>query len=412
MHLTSVLIGGAGQYTLNIHHNMLSDGYESFVCASGKQLIYPNGETVDIPTHQVSWLTKLKRWLMRRIIKISGGVDDKYAPYNLFERLDLCDPMDLIHALPQSPTHIVIHWVSGFANAKYVNALQKQTDAKIIYWMIDEACLSGGCHYPWDCGQYQTGCHDCPMTKSWFIKRAIRNNFLYKQRYIVSDAEVVVPTDMDRMRLEKSLLWNHHKWHKLIEIVNEEIFYPVKDKSALRKEFNLPLDKRIILFGSTFLDEQRKGMRVLLEALQKVDRSDAYCVVVGSRDELSVPLPYIRLGRVDIHTLAKLYRLSDVFICPSLEDSGPQMVNQSIMSGIPVVSFEIGVSLDIVRTGETGYRAQFNNPDDLAKGVNYILDLNKSDYQKMCINCRELALNLYSKSVQSKFIKNLLDSNV
>ena len=408
LHLTSLTWGGAGQYTMGIHQNMIRDGYDSYVCMHGEKLIMPSGKTVAIPYERSSLVSRIKRYLLKQIIACTGGVDMKYSPYNLYEHLDFYNPNDLLKVLPQKPTHIMVHWVSGYANAKYVRTLQELTGAKVYYWMIDEACLSGGCHFPWDCEGYKSGCTNCPMSKSNIIQSTIRKNFLHKQRYIPKDAEVVLPTEMDRIRLEQSLLWKGHAWHKMIEIVNEEIFYPAEDAAALRKGLGLPVDKRLILFGSANLSEERKGMKVLIEALQKIDRDDVVCVVIGSQDKLDIKLPNIRLGRVDIPTLAKLYRVADIFVCPSLEDSGPQMINQSIMSGTPVVAFEMGVALDIVKTCETGYLAKWNEADDMAKGIEYLLDIQQKEFAKMRIHCRALAMQQFSRDVQNRMISTLL----
>lgn len=409
LHLTSLTFGGAGQYTMNIHQNMITDGYESYVCCKGEQLILPTGAIVNIPLNKSSLVSRLKRYVLRHLISRTGGVDMKYAPYNLFEYLDFYDPNDLLKVLPKKPTHIMVHWVSGYANAKYVRKLQELTGAKVFYWMIDEACLSGGCHFPWNCEGYQNGCEDCPMTTSRIIKHEIRKNFQHKQRYISQDAEIVLPTEMDRLRLEKSQLWKGHIWHKLIEIVNEEVFYPAADRTMLLKKYSLPIDKRIILFGSFNLAEERKGMRVLIESLRMINRSDITCVVIGSNDRLDISIPTIRLGRVDILTLADLYRIADVFVCPSLEDSGPQMINQSIMSGTPVVAFEMGVALDIVKSGETGYLAKWNDAADMAKGINSILDMSLSKLELMRDSCRKMAVHRYSRLVQNRFINELLN---
>lgn len=408
LHLTSVLTGGAGQYTMGIHQNMIRDGYDSYVCDYGKQLILPSSEAIEISQKKASWVNRLMRYLLKQIVKSTGGVDMKYAPYNLFEHLNFFNPSDLLKVLPQKPTHIMVHWVSGYANAKYVRTLQELTGAKVYYWMIDEACLGGGCHYPWDCEGYKSGCKDCPMTKSNIIKKTIRKNFLHKLRYIPTDAEVVLPTDMDRRRLEQSQIWKGHAWYKMIEIVNEEIFYPATDADETKKELGLPLDKKLILLGSSYLNEERKGMRVLIESLQKIEREDVVCAVIGSKDELDIKLPNIRLGRVDIPTLAKLYSVADIFVCPSLEDSGPQMINQSIMSGTPVVAFEMGVALDIVKTGETGYLAKWNDSDDMANGINLLLDMPTDKFIQMRRNCRELAEKMYSRKVQNEVINKLL----
>lgn len=407
LHLTSLTSGGAGQYTMGIHQNMIRDGYDSYVCMHGDQLIFPSGEGVVIHHKRASIISRIKRYLIKQIINCTGGVGMKYAPYNLFEYLDFYDPNDLLKVLPQTPTHIMVHWVSGYANAKYVRTLQEITGAKVNYWMIDEACLSGGCHYPWNCKGYKMGCEDCPMTKSGIVKSVVRKNFFHKQHFISQDAEVVLPTEMDRIRMEQSEIWKGHKWHKMIEIVNEEVFCPIDDVDTLKEQYGIPKDKRIILFGSANLAEERKGMKVLIDALKSVYRNDVHCVIIGSND-VNINLPTTKFGWVDIPTLANMYRIADVFVCPSLEDSGPQMINQSIMSGTPVVAFEMGVALDIVKTGETGYLAKWNDAVDLARGIEYILDMPKDVSTQMKRNCRDLALKTYSREIQNEIIKSLL----
>ena len=410
LHLTSVFGGGgAGQYTMSIHRNMISEGYLSYVCVNGEELVCPSGAIRQMPRGKTTWRIRLKRSLLKIIIRCTGGVDTKYAPYNIFERLNLHNPNDLLNMMPETPTHIMVHWVSGFVNAKYVHLLQQKTGAKVYYWMIDEAILSGACHYPWDCEQYQTGCKNCPMTSSRLVKKAIRKNFIFKQKYLVTDKRVVLPTEFDKIRLEKSLLWKGCEWHKMIEIIDEDIFHPVQDEQKLRAKFNIPESKRVVFFGCSSLNEPRKGMQVLTEALNMIQRDDCVFIVAGKSDLPDLKHDVIKLGYVDIPTLSEAYQVADVFVCSSLEDSGPMMVNQAIMCGTPVVSFEIGVSLDIVHTGKTGYRAKFNDAKDLANGINYILDMPQKEYDSMCMSCRKLALNRYSKPLQSKFVKDLLD---
>ncbi|HEY5124202.1 MAG TPA: glycosyltransferase [Ignavibacteria bacterium] len=73
----------------------------------------------------------------------------------------------------------------------------------------------------------------------------------------------------------------------------------------------------------------------------------------------SLPFEYLYLGYVDnTFGIASAFQAADVFVCPSIEDSGPIMINQSIMCGTPVVVFEMGVATDLVETGITGFRAK------------------------------------------------------
>ncbi len=149
------------------------------------------------------------------------------------------------------------------------------------------------------------------------------------------------------------------------------------------------MDKKVIFFGAVGLSEVRKGMHFLIESLHKLkelisrsesDLGDKILLLIAGRgfDAIVGALPFEShyLGYLDnSYGIATAYQSSDVFLCPSIEDSGPMMINQSIMCGTPVVSFEMGVSLDLVITGETGYRARLKDSGDLAQGIFNILNL-------------------------------------
>jgi len=93
--------------------------------------------------------------------------------------------------------------------------------------------------------------------------------------------------------------------------------------------------------------------------------------------------------------IASAYQAADLFVCPSIEDSGPSMINQSIMCGTPVVSFKMGVALDLVIDGKTGYIAQIKNAEELANGLYKIICQTDVEYKTMQDNCIALAEELW-----------------
>lgn len=409
LHLTSLWKGGgAADYTRNIHSNLLADGYHSYVAVAGYMLVTPEGKEIEIHWSQISRWERLKKRIDNKFFRERNPqLDYKFAGLNLRERLTPYNAKDLVDVLPETPDVILVHWVSGFANAKYVRELQRLTKAKVFYIMIDEAILSGGCHYPWDCNGYQHGCKNCKMTNSRTMKMFIRWNYLFKKYYLIKEKNVIAPTEFDLIRLKKSPLWKGCSVHKLIEVINEELFHPLEDKMSLRATFSIPQNKKVVFFGCSNLGEIRKGMPVLIEALKKISRKDFVYLVAGRNRISELPSNMVYLGHLDMETLAKAYQASDIFVCPSLEDSGPQMINMAIMSGVPTIAFEMGVALDIVITGKTGYRAKFNDAEDLARGINYLLDLPEGKMKEMSKYCRELALKTFSRQCQHEFFNKL-----
>ncbi|MFC1760092.1 glycosyltransferase, partial [Candidatus Neomarinimicrobiota bacterium] len=110
--------------------------------------------------------------------------------------------------------------------------------------------------------------------------------------------------------------------------------------------------------------------------------------------------------------LASAFQAADLFVCPSIEDAGPMMINQSIMCGTPVVSFKMGVALDLIHTGITGYRATLRDINDMATGIKYILELDEKSYCKISQNCRELGLKLCHPKVRIESLMNIFNEKV
>ena len=412
LHLETRDSGGAHDYTYNIHRNMVAAGYHSYLCIAGGRVINPDGTESSIKWSRMSVKDRVKRAIHSRYMKwMKPYVNPQYSGVNLTERITMFNPQDLLDVLPEKPDYIFVHWVSLFANAKYVNELQRLTGAKVYYIMIDEAILSGACHYPWDCDGYQTGCRDCKMTDARVLKFFIRRNFLFKQRHLVEDKHVIYPTTFDLQRLKKSLLWKGAQTYRLIEAIDDTLFCPTDNKQELLKLFGIPEGKKVVFFGCSNLNDERKGMRTLISSLNMIKRDDVVFLAAGRDNLTDIKGNVIFTGHLDMAKLAEAYQVADVFVCPSLEDSGPQMINMGIMTGVPVVAFEMGVALDIVHTGETGYRAKFNDAADMAKGINYVLDMPTADYEKMSKRCRELALNTFSMAAQRDFFKQLLEQD-
>lgn len=394
LHLTSLEHGGAAQFTFDYHRQMLAEGYDSYVAVRGYKCLYPDGTWHPIKHSSNKW-ERFKRYLFRKRIA-NLVIDKQYSVFNLCERFTCHSAKDTLEALPNKPDVMYVHWVSDYANAKFLSEIKKLTNAKIILIMIDHALFSGGCHYPGLCDGYKHGCESCPISQSSIIQEAVRKNIVFKQKYLPKDCVIYANTSEDVANISQSTLYKNFIVEQHIVRVDSTRYKPTENKSELRDQWNLPIAKKIIFFGSSHLDEPRKGMKVLLDALDKVSFPNVFYVVAGGKE-----LPYYKenmkiVGFLNESQLIEIYQLSDVFVCPSLADAGPMMVNQSLMCGLPVVAFPVGISIDLVRTGETGYLAKFNDSQDLAQGIDFILSLNEDNYSKMSNNCRIQGLQLYA----------------
>jgi len=288
--------------------------------------------------------------------------------------------------------------------------------------MYDMAPFTGGCHYAWDCVRYQKECGCCPGLYSSDEYDASYKNLMFKKQYISkTEIEIISASEWQHRQARSSSLFGEKKIHKILLSVDPLIFNFGK-KHETRIKLGLPQDKKIIFFGSVYMGHRRKGMKYLLDSLKIIKEKSAgtsienkiMLLIAGRQIEGMadlLPFPYRYLGFVDNnYGIASAFQAADIFLCPSIEDSGPSMINQSLMCGTPVVSFEMGVSLDLVIRGSTGYMARLADCYDLAQGVMNVLSLDEFAAERYSANCRELALKLCAPDVQMREIEKVIGS--
>jgi len=159
-----------------------------------------------------------------------------------------------------------------------------------------------------------------------------------------------------------------------------------KSKEELRKEFNIPEDQFVLL--SVGRHVLRKRFDIVIEAIkiikQKVPSIKIKYYLIGKGEEtprlkkmteeqdLEKEIEF--LGFTDIKTRNKFFKLSDVFIMPSvvkkesIEGFGIVFIEANFFC-IPVIGTFSGGIVEAVLNGETGLLVKENNINDLVEKI-------------------------------------------
>jgi glycosyltransferase involved in cell wall biosynthesis len=400
-------------------------GHEVKLLVNSRNKDYPDG-IISLESFFSILLSDL-HWKFIKILRVLNlqkqqKTDPNYYFFQLKGQKLIYRTKTLLKKAKIKPDLIFVLSAKNFVNIKNICELNTLTQAPVYWLMYDMAPLTGGCHYAWDCKGYLKCCGKCPALFSTNPYDVSYKNLLYKKNYIDrTNIQIIAGSEWQYLQAKMSTLFKNKPIHKMLITVDSSVFKPV-DKEKLRMEMKISANKKIIFFGAVNLKEMRKGMYYLIESLKKLKErlkstdsdleNNILLLVAGKNFDAivdSLPFEFLYLEHVNNnYEIASAYQAADVFLCPSIEDSGPMMINQSIMSGTPVVSFEMGVSLDLVITGETGYRAKIKDSNDMAQGIYNILKLNSDDYNKLSIKCRELALKLYSPEAWIEIFENLI----
>ena len=277
--------------------------------------------------------------------------------------------------------------------------------------MMDNAPITGGCHYPWDCKGFTSDCSNCPaiVDKKHFGEAS--ENLEIKQKTLPIDLTFVTFSEQDYQRAISSKVGLRRKVIKRLGFVEEDKYKP-GDKSSAKSHFKISAERKVIFFGASKMNEKRKGMDLLIDALMHLQDYLLANQVVLMCSGLQVPemdnLVLNHVGFLNEDELILAYRAADIFVCPSIEDSGPMMINQSLMCGTPVVAFETGIAIDLVINGQTGYVAEKNDFVDLAEGIKRMLELSPTEYLFYSEKCREIGIASSGSTAFQKFCDEIL----
>lgn len=319
-------------------------------------------------------------------------------PYSVIDYrkyTELLSTLDILH----------LHWVVGIFD--YENAGEVLGEKPVVWTLADMNAFTGGCHYSQGCEGYQRECESCHLLggnsnlahESWKIKQ-----LAYSQ---IKNLEIICPSVWLAEKVKKSSLLGSRKIHVIPNAYPINDFTPV-NKVAARIKLNLPLDKKLVLFGADSLSNLRKGGDLLADALKVLKEiSPIYEkieVVTYGKNSIDLPLFTHFLGFLKRSEQLKLaYSACDVYVFPSREDNAPLTVGESLLCGTPVVAFPVGNVLELITHRKNGYIASYGNISDLAEGIRWVIEtINHKDLLKMSINCRLVAANYHSPTTAAE----------
>lgn len=391
LHLSVSDKRGAFEATRRLHQAFQDKGHESAMIVQKKNT---TNDTV-IQYKSLTALQKLWNWLVDKVVRWEGD----YYFFNTCEFIPFSHAKNILALLPFTPDIVMLHWISRFINTRTIHEIQKITQAQIIWHLLDMAPMTGGCHYAWQCRGYLKRCGHCPAIRSRFYYDLSSINLFIKQKYLQRVHPVIIaPSNELYEQCKNSMLFKTNTIHKILLPLDLKEFYP-GHKNELRKRHTIPLLKKVICFRSDIPNQRRKGFEYIVKSLSLLNKrqvNNIHIVIIGKiseTDRKKIIFPYTIFSSLKSNIeLGNVYRLSDVFLCVSLQDSGPMMINEAIASGLPVISFPVGVTKDLVIEGKTGFIARMKDPIDLANKINILLSMNAYLYKKMTKSCRKLAI--------------------
>ena len=267
-------------------------------------------------------------------------------------------------------------------------------------WSAYWAAKKAGVHY-------MTTFHGTYGLGPWGIKKVYNKIMTLGERVIVISNHI-------KNHVLKNYQTDENKLRLVHRCVDVEKFNPdlVSQERIIKatKEYNIPEDKPVLtLIGRI---TRWKGQHLLVEALSKMRNKNYYCIIAGDEQ-----------GRVnyveEIKALAEKYRLKNRigFYGKVLDPQALMQVSTVVLStaiepeafgrisvegqamGKIVVASNIGGSLDTITDGVTGKLFESNNANSLACALDWALELNEKQKQKIANAAQKNAKENFTKQI-------------
>ncbi len=408
---TDDIDGGAAMAAFRVHSALRESGHQSQMIVRRK--LSDDDDVIQLPplAHSL-WSREWKR-IKRRIPGLKAREIKADYTFN-FHHPPEVDLQNILNLTPSGKEIICLHWINGLLDAPSIRRIYDHFRAPLVWVIHDLEPFTGGCHYSFGCDGYTKQCGGCPRIGSTNSEDLSRQIWLNKRKYL-SDIPIcfVAPSSWGEKRARESSLFRHARIERIPYAMNTRVFRPFSQHAA-REVMRLPQDKKIILFGATYLEDRRKGVDYLIRAFDilvslidagrqahKLQRNDIFLLAVGLNGKgLMQRLPFAGryIGRIsDELMMALAYQSADIFVTPSLDDSAPNMVSEAMLCETPVVAFDGTGASDLVQTMKTGYLTVKGDANDLAQGIHMLLTT--ESIQTMRKSASKVATEIHSPSL-------------
>ena len=215
------------------------------------------------------------------------------------------------------------------------------------------------------------------IKKESCFKRLYKTSYISKASYYLSPSKA--SNEYLRYYGAKGEIYNY----PYCNISSNEIVKPtLKEKEEIRNKYHLPLDKKIFINASQFIERKNN-----IELISLFKNRKDHLVLVGEGPLKEKYLNYIKenkLTNVSIipflnkEDLFALYRASDVHVSLSKQDIFGHTILEALICSLPVVASKNIVSaLEYIKDNENGYIVDIENLEEIQDCLDKSLSLSK-----------------------------------
>lgn len=242
------------------------------------------------------------------------------------------------HPLVKEADVVHLHWISDFVDFP---TFFKRVRKPIVWTIHDENPGLGGFHYL---------SHKEGASKEYLRLDKIYEDIKRKALQKGNRPHLVAISSYMRDFFKKSPILRDCTTALIHNGVDCKAFHSLP-KAECRAKLGIPLDKKVFLFSSYQIEDKRKGLQVLIPALESLHDNSIMLVCLGNYK--AVPLTeYIQVRCEGLvkgsDLLSEYYSAADYFVLSSFQEAFAQTPLEALACGTPVIAFPCSGVPDLI----------------------------------------------------------------
>lgn len=379
-HISTSTTTGAFSAAMKMHKILQENGHNSLFYTKYVRINHDEKSNVFVQNKllgfYLNFRDKFIAPLFKRIInRKRSSLIEHYCYFQLNDYDNEGINIKLVNEIPDNIDVLFVHWVSGFINSVDVMNIQKITKCKVIYTMMDMAPITGGCHYSHSCDGFKFNCQNCPAIEysKKFLPTKILN--IKALNILKSNAKLLTFSQRDLLLAKESHIEFSSYNHCLLPFDIDIFLKNSKIKKTTTNEIH-------ILSCAFSENNSRKGPNYLFEVLIRLDKLVNYTIYVHHIDlsfEKQYEFRFVKFVKFNftnnIEEYALIFQKIDLLIFTSIADAAPQMIFESLLSGVPVVSFDVGYVNELIINKKNGFIVELYNTLQMTNKIIELVNL-------------------------------------
>ena len=363
--------GGAAIVSLRLMEALRAAGHDAVMLVAHKYTDHPH-------VHAIEARYRLKACFAAEHLQILAG--NGLRRRDMFKVSTAAFGLPLSrHPLVRGADAVMLNWVNqGMLSLDEIARIAAERPT--VWTMHDMWCLTGVCHHAGTCTRYPgppgCGCGpELPRIRRRDLSRSTwsRKVEAYRRRHI----HFVAVSRWLRLMASESSLMRGQRVDVIPNAFPVDSFHIEPRRS--RAELGLPEGKKLIIMSAARLDTPVKGLDLAIDALNRLDRSNAAVLLVGAlRNPHALDglhFPHIAYGAVSEPALLReLYAHSTVLMSTARYETLPTTLIEGQAAGCTPVAFDSSGQCDIISNAEEGILVPSFDTAAFAEALNRALD--------------------------------------